>query len=137
MTTDWWYRLLADTVVIFHFLFIVFAIAGGLLALRWRWIPWIHLPAIAWGAALELFGWICPLTPLENYLRHAAGTVQYTGGFVEYYLLPIIYPAALTREMQLAFGLGLIVINLLIYVGVWRYNSRKNRQNTSKNIIKY
>jgi len=114
------YRILADVVVLVHLAFIIFVILGGLLALRWRWVPWVHLPAATWGAAVELFGWFCPLTPLENFLRTAGDSAGYSGSFLEHYLLPVIYPAGLTRELQLLLGCGVVVVNLLIYVRVWR-----------------
>jgi hypothetical protein len=114
------YRALADLVVLTHLAFIVFALVGGLLALRWRWVPWVHLPAAAWGASVEVFGWFCPLTPLENWLRRASGSDGYSGGFIERYLVPIIYPAELTRELQLLLGSFLVVVNLAIYLAVWR-----------------
>jgi hypothetical protein len=114
------YKLLADAVAVLHLLFVAFAVAGGLLALRWRWMPWLHLPALAWGATVEFTGWICPLTPLENRLRAAGGEAGYSGGFVDHYLLPLLYPAALDREMQLALGLGLLAINAVAYFLVWR-----------------
>src|SRR5512135_1510455 len=97
-----WYRALADLVVTLHLAFVVFTALGGLLALRWRWIPWLHLPAAAWGGFVEATGRVCPLTPLENWLRGAAGGPVYAGDFVEHYLLPIVYPPRLTREIQLA-----------------------------------
>ncbi len=114
------YRALADLVVLTHLAFIVFALVGGLLALRWRWVPWVHLPAAAWGASVEVFGWFCPLTPLENWLRRASGSAGYSGGFIERYLMPIVYPAELTRELQLLLGCFLVVVNLAIYLVVWR-----------------
>jgi hypothetical protein len=114
------YRLLADLVVILHFLFILFVVFGGLLALRWRWLPWIHLPAAAWGGFVELTGRICPLTPLENQLRRAAGNAAYEGDFIEHYLLPVIYPAGLTREIQIALAAMVVLINVVIYALVWR-----------------
>ena len=113
-------QLLADLVVIIHLLFIVFVALGGLLALRWRWVPWLHLPAAAWGGFVELTGRICPLTPLENQLRRAAGSAGYEGDFIEHYLLPVIYPAGLTREIQFGLAALLVVINALIYAVVWR-----------------
>jgi polyferredoxin len=113
------YQLLADLVLGLHFLFIVFAVAGGVLALRWRWMPWLHLPALAWGAAVEFTGWLCPLTPLENALRRAAGTATYTESFIEQYLLPLVYPGGLTREWQLALGGLLLAVNAAIYAAVW------------------
>lgn len=112
--------LAADLLVAVHLAFILFVILGGLLVLRWRWIAWLHLPAAAWGAAIEFFGWICPLTPLENRLRAAAGQVGYTHGFIEEYLEPIVYPAGLTADIQIWLGVGVIAINGLIYAWVLR-----------------
>jgi hypothetical protein len=113
-------QLLADLVVVIHLLFIVLVALGGLLALRWRWMPWLHLPAAAWGGFVELTGRICPLTPLENLLRRAAGSAGYEGDFIEHYLLPVIYPAGLTREIQFGLAALLVVINVMIYAVVWR-----------------
>ena len=112
------YRLLADLVLVAHLAFVAFAILGGLLALRWRWIPWLHLPALGWGVLVELAGWLCPLTPLEVRLREAAGSAGYSGGFVEHYLLPLLYPTALTREGQVLLGVGLLAVNLAVYAVV-------------------
>ena len=114
------YRPLADLVALTHLGFIIFVLFGGLLALRWRWVPWVHIPAVAWGAAIEFFGWFCPLTPLENSLRRASGSGGYSGGFVERYLMPIIYPAELTGELQLFLGCGVVFLNLVVYFAVWR-----------------
>jgi len=114
------YRLLADAVVLFHFVFVVFAVLGGLLGFRWRWLPWLHLPALGWAAWVEFSGRICPLTPLENALRRAGGAQGYTGGFIEHYLLPVLYPAALTRELQWGLGTALVVFNLVVYALLWR-----------------
>ena len=120
------YRLLADAVVVFHLVFVAFAVAGGLLALRWRWLPLAHLPALGWAAWVEFTGRICPLTPLENALRAAGGTAGYQGGFVEHYLLPVLYPAALTRELQWTLGIGLLAINLAVYAALlWRWGRRR------------
>lgn len=113
-------RLVADLVVLLHFAFIAFAVAGGLLVLRWRRVAWIHLPAATWAATVALAGWICPLTPLENALRRAAGEAGYSGGFIEHYVVPLVYPAGLTRELQLVLGLGVLALNLAIYAAVWR-----------------
>lgn len=109
------YRLAADAVLIVHLAFIVFVVLGGLAVLRWPRMAFAHLPAVAWGAALELNGWLCPLTPLENALRRAAGEAGYAGGFIEHYLLALIYPAGLTPTIQLWLGLGVLAINLPIY----------------------
>jgi hypothetical protein len=114
------YQLLADLVVVLHFLFILFVAFGGLLALRWRWMPWLHLPAAAWGGFIELTGRICPLTPLENQLRRAAGSSGYEGDFIEHYLLPVIYPAGLTREVQLVLAAVVVILNAVIYTIVWK-----------------
>jgi len=113
------YRLLADAVLLLHIAFVAFALAGGLLALRWRWIPWLHLPALAWGVTVEWTGWICPLTPWENALRRAGGEAGYAGGFVEHYILPLLYPADLTREVQWVLGGGLLAFNVAVYLLVW------------------
>jgi hypothetical protein len=109
------YRLLADLVVLLHALFVVFVVAGGLLVWRWRWVAWLHVPAAAWGAAIELGGWVCPLTPLENHFRARAGLAGYRGGFIEHYLLPALYPEGLTALKQIALGALVVGINLLVY----------------------
>jgi hypothetical protein len=121
------YRLLADAVLLLHLLFVAFVLGGGLLALRWRWMPWLHLPALAWGATVEFTGWICPLTPLENILRAAGGEAGYSGGFVEHYLLPMLYPAALTREAQWLLGGGLLAFNAVVYLLLWLRRRRHPR----------
>ena len=113
-------RLLADFTVLLHLAFILFAVLGGLLALRRPRVAWVHLPAAAWAAAIELGGWICPLTPLENALRVRAGEAGYGGGFVEHYLLPLIYPAGLTREIQFALAGFVLLVNIAIYLAVAR-----------------
>ena len=112
-------QTVADFVVLVHLAFIVFVVLGSALTLRWRRIAWVHLPAVLWSALLELCGWICPLTPLENWLRRAGGASGYSGGFVEQYVVPIVYPAALTREAQVALGLLVCVVNAAIYVHLW------------------
>ncbi|MFH1216954.1 MAG: DUF2784 domain-containing protein [Pseudomonadota bacterium] len=109
------HTIVADIVVVIHLLFIVFVVAGGLLIFRRRWMLFLHLPAALWGALIEFSGWICPLTPLEQQLRRAASTSPYQGSFVEHYILPIIYPSGLTRELQIFFGITVICINLVIY----------------------
>lgn len=113
------YRILADLVALTHLGFVLFVLFGGLLALRWDWIPWLHLPCALWGAAVELFGWFCPLTPLENWLRRAGGGQDYAGGFIEHYLMPLLYPVSLTRGGQLLLALIVVVINLGVYAYVW------------------
>jgi hypothetical protein len=114
------YRLLADAVVGVHCLFIVFVVTGGFIAWRWPKVAWAHVPAALWGALIELAGWICPLTPLENSLRRAAGESGYAGGFIEHYVIPVIYPAGLTRGIQLGLAILVVAINVVAYVGVRR-----------------
>ncbi|MGY2489809.1 DUF2784 domain-containing protein [Cupriavidus sp. CP313] len=115
---------LADLVVIVHGLFILFVVAGGLLVLRWPRVAWLHLPAAVWGVLIEWSGWICPLTPLENSLRQAAGQAGYSGGFVERYLLPLIYPAGLTPAVQLWLGAVVLAVNVAVYALWWRRRRR-------------
>ncbi len=114
------YGALADAVVAVHFLFVLFVLFGGLLVLRWRWVRWPHLPAAAWGALIELAGWTCPLTPLEKWLRRQGSGAGYEGGFIEHYILPVLYPRALTRNTQLVLGLVVVLLNLFIYWRVFR-----------------
>ncbi len=114
----WLYRLGADLTVLLHFGFVLFVVLGGLLVLRWRRLAWAHLPAVAWGAGIEFGGWICPLTHVENHLRRLAGEGGYEGGFVERYLLPVLYPQGLTREVQIGLGVFVLVVNLGVYAWV-------------------
>src|SRR6266496_4463638 len=109
------YRALADGVVLLHTAFVAFVMLGGFLAWRWRAVLWAHVPAALWGAAIEYAGWICPLTPLENALRARAGLEGYRGGFVEHYVIPLIYPANLTRPTQAVLGTLVLAVNLVAY----------------------
>jgi len=122
------YRTLADLVLVLHLAFIVFVLAGGLLALRWRLAPLVHLPSLLWGVWIEVSGGLCPLTPLENMLRRTAGASGYSGSFIEQYLVPAIYPAALSHSLQLLLA-GLVVLtNVAIYWLVSRQRtSRRGR----------
>jgi hypothetical protein len=114
------YRILADTVLVIHLSFILFVVAGGFLV-RWRsCVAWVHIPAVVWGALIEFMGWICPLTPLEICARSRAGETGYTGGFIEHYLLPVVYPRALTQEVQIALGVLVLIVNLCIYAWIVR-----------------
>ena len=113
-------RLLADGIVVLHFLFIAFVVLGGVVVPRSPRRAWLHLPAACWGATIELSGWICPLTPLENRFRQAAGEAGYAGGFIDHCLLPILYPAGLTREIQYGLAAVVIVVNLAVYGGLLR-----------------
>ncbi|GLZ84626.1 hypothetical protein Pres01_06770 [Metapseudomonas resinovorans] len=109
------YRIAADAVLLLHLAFILFVVTGGLLVLKWPRLALVHLPAVAWGATVEFFHLICPLTPLENRLRRAAGEQGYSGGFIEHYLVPMIYPAGLTPAIQLWIGAFVLLLNLVPY----------------------
>jgi len=122
----------ADLVVLAHFAFVVFVVCGGLLVLRWPKLLWLHLPAAVWGVLIEFCGWICPLTPLEHYLRELANGVSYEGGFVEHYILPILYPAELTRALQLAMGMFVLAINGTIYALIYRRWSRRRKLSVNR-----
>ena len=114
------YHLAALGVVGLHLAFVLFVALGALLGLRWRWIPWAHLPAAAWGAWVEWAGWICPLTPLENHLRTLAGLGGYRGGFIEHYLLRALYPDGLTRAVQVGLAAAVVLVNGAAYAWLWR-----------------
>lgn len=114
------YRILADAVVVLHLGFVLFVVLGGLFVLRWPRAAWLHLPAVLWGAGIELGGGICPLTPLEIHLRRLGGEAGYAGGFVEHYILPVLYPEALTRGIQYILAGLVIGLNLAIYAIVLR-----------------
>jgi hypothetical protein len=109
------WSLLADALVIVHFAFTTFVVFGGFLTWRWRWIAWIHLPALAWGCWVELSHSICPLTPLENHLRQLGGQAGYSGGFLAHYLGRILYPPGLTAQVQWVLAGLLVLINVLAY----------------------
>ena len=109
------YLFFADCVIVIHLLFIVFVVAGGLIVLRKPHLAWVHVPAAVWGAVVEFSGWICPLTPLENYLRLLGGGASYSGDFIERYIVPLIYPAGLTAATQSVLGGVVIAINLTVY----------------------
>jgi len=109
------YRILADTVVLAHVVFVGFVLLGGFLVWRWGWVAWAHVPAAIWGAAIEYGGWVCPLTPLENAFRARAGLAGYRGAFVEHYVIPLLYPAGLTPPKQVVLGSVVLVVNLVAY----------------------
>ena len=113
-------RIAADSLVLFHLRFILFVLFGGLLALRWRRVIWLHLPAAAWGMAVEFFHLPCPLTRWENLLRHLAGQEGYGAGFIEHYIIALIYPAGLTPQIQLGLGALVLVINIAVYTRLVR-----------------
>jgi hypothetical protein len=118
---------MADLIVALHFAFVVFVVLGGLLALRWPRAAWVHIPAVFWGALVEFTGWICPLTPLENRLRRAAGETVYQGDFIAHHLLPVLYPDGLTRRDQLMLGMAALGINLAVYAAAIARHRRIKR----------
>ncbi len=119
------YRILADLIVVLHLAFVIFAVLGGLMALRWRRVIYGHIPAALWAVLLEFSGWACPLTPLENALRVKGGEAGYEVSFIEYYLLPLLYPAGLTRDTQIVLGAIALAVNLGIY---WHISARRRRR---------
>ena len=121
-------RAAADLLTVVHFAFIVFVVLGGLLVLKWRWVAVFHIPSALWGALIELRGWICPLTPLERQFRETAEGAGYTGGFIEHYMIPLVYPEELTREMQISLGVMVLTINLCVYgIVLFHRANRKER----------
>jgi hypothetical protein len=123
--------MLADLVVLLHFLFVLFVIFGGLLVLRWPKVAYVHLPVAVYGVLIEIVGWVCPLTPLEKRLRESAGQQGYEGGFVEHYILPVLYPSGLTRVVQLVLGVLVIGVNVAIYTLV--VSRRRRSENEERN----
>jgi hypothetical protein len=119
------FRVLADVVVLLHLAYIVYVLAGALLVRRWGWTVWPHLAAVAWGVYVAGWSRICPLTPLEVSLRLRAGDAGYAGGFVEHYLIPVIYPSALTPGIQVAEAVLVVVVNAVLYAWVWRARRRR------------
>jgi hypothetical protein len=117
--------LIADVVQLIHFAWIGFAIFGALTIFRWRWMIWIHPPVLIWSALVMVMGWLCPLTPIEVHFRELAGQQGYEGGFIEHYIAAVIYPAGLTRGVQIGLGLALTVFNVLVYAALYRYRRRR------------
>ena len=114
------FRVLADATVVLHLAFVLFVVLGGLIVARWRRVAWVHLPATGWGAWIEFAGWVCPLTPLENWLREQGGGTAYTSSFIEHYLMPALYPESLSRELQWALGGMVLLINAVVYTVAFR-----------------
>jgi hypothetical protein len=126
---------LADSLVVIHLLFVAFVMAGGFLLVRWPQLAWLHLPAAAWGATIEFTGGVCPLTPLENHLRMLGGGRTYGGGFVEQYLLPVLYPENLTLPVQQVLGGVVVAVNLVAYAlawHAWRCRARRTNQHAGR-----
>ena len=125
------YGALADLVVALHFGFVLFVVLGGLLVLRWRWVALVHLPAAVWGAWIEFSGRICPLTPLENEYRRLGGQAGYPGGFIEHYILPVLYPHGLTRDIQVALGVVVVALNAGLYLRAFTTRARRSPPRTA------
>ena len=116
------FGLIADAIALLHFAFVLFVVLGVLIVMRWPRIAWLHVPAALWAALVEIAGWHCPLTPLERNYRQLAGEIAYSGDFVANYILPMLYPSGLTREIQIGLGVTVIVGNGLAY---WLVARRK------------
>lgn len=114
------YYVFTNLVIVVHLAFVLFVVLGGFFVLRWKRFAWIHVPAVLWAALIEFAGWICPLTPLENWLREKGGAIGYQSGFIEYYIYPLLYPTMLTRYLQVCLGLFVLVVNLGIYAWIFR-----------------
>lgn len=127
------FRVLANAVVLIHGAFVLFVVLGGFIVLRWPWVAWLHVPAAVWGSLIEFAGWVCPLTPLENFFRVRAGEAGYSGGFIEHYVLHAIYPTGLTPQIQWMLGGAALVVNVSIYtVYVRRLAASRRRQNEQR-----
>ena len=121
------YRHLADGVVLLHFAFLLFVVFGGLLVLFWWRVSWLHLPAVIWGTYVEFYGRTCPLTPLENALRKQAGGEDYAGGFIDHYIVSVIYPPGLTPAMQMVLGAALVTAYAVVYALAWRRHRARTK----------
>ncbi|HXX83574.1 MAG TPA: DUF2784 domain-containing protein [Casimicrobiaceae bacterium] len=119
------FRVAAAAVLLLHAAFVLFAVFGGLLAWRWRWVAWLHLPAVAWAAFVEFTGRVCPLTPLENALRREAGETAYRGDFIGNYVGSLLYPEGLTPPMQALLGVAVVAINVAIYAAMLRQRAHE------------
>ncbi len=125
MSAPFFYQLVADLVVGVHFAFVLFVVLGGFLAVKWRRVIGLHLSAAFWGTVVEFSGWICPLTPLEMWLRRRAGEAGHRSDFVAHYLLPVLYPEGLTRGLQIMLGTFVVLVNVAIYSWVLRCSMKK------------
>ncbi|MFC1812001.1 DUF2784 domain-containing protein [Thermodesulfobacteriota bacterium] len=115
-----YHSLFSDIVVLLHFIYVIFAVAGGILLIWWRKMIWLRLPAAIWAALISFAGWICPLTYLENWLRLQGGGTGYSGSFIIKYIEPLLYPAGLTYFHQMGLGIIVVVLNMAIYGYIFR-----------------
>lgn len=122
------YRIAADAILLLHLTFTLFTVLGGLLVLRRPSLIWLHLAAVLWGVVIEWADWICPLTPLENFLRERGGEAGYAGGFIEHYVALILYPENLTIELRYLLGMGLVAVNLIVYGYIFLVRRRKDKE---------
>ena len=113
-------RLAADTLVVVHSGFVIFVVLGGFLAWRWRRLIWVHAPVVLYAALIEFIGWTCPLTPLENHFRRMAGESGYQGGFIEHYVIPLLYPVDYTIGLRVTLGLLVVALNVAAYGVLFR-----------------
>jgi Protein of Unknown function (DUF2784) len=126
------YHSLSNLVLLFHLAFVLFVVLGGFLVLRWKSLAWLHVPAFLWGALIELAGWVCPLTPLENWLREKGSGLVYRTDFIEHYILSLLYPYALTRSSQIFLGLFVLSVNVGLYGWIlWRTALKKAPGNSN------
>jgi hypothetical protein len=130
------YRIAADLVVVLHFAFIAFVVLGGFIAWWRSHVAWLHVPIALWGATIEFAGWICPLTPLENALRRSAGDAGYAGGFIEHYVIPVVYPAGLTPTIQVGLGIAVLVVNGIAYGLLLRRRRRKGERGAGSGTLR-
>lgn len=121
------YGLAAELLVAVHLGFVIFVVLGGVAVWRWPRVAWVHVPAVVWGVGIELTGAVCPLTPAEQWLRVQAGVSGYEGDFIAHYLVPVLYPAGLSREMQLVLGGLACAVNLVAYGWIWTLRRRAGR----------
>jgi len=121
-------KILADIVLLLHFAFVLFAVLGGISVFYRRSLAWLHLPVVLWSAVINLAGWICPLTPLENYFRAQAGQSGYEGGFIQHYIEPLVYPGGMPRNFELIAGISILVGNGLVYAVILLYWRRRTRK---------
>lgn len=119
------YHFLANSVFVVHLAFVLFAIFGGLLALRRRWLIWLHIPAVIWAILVEFFQLFCPLTTLENYFKRLGGEQDYAGGFIEYYVSAILY-TPITAQIQITLGVFLLIFNLAVYLFIFKKSKGLN-----------
>lgn len=119
------YHLAAELLLLVHLAFVVTVVLGGLAWLKWRRAPLVHLPVAVWGVLVEATGWLCPLTTWENQLLRAAGESGYQGGFIDHYLLAVLYPDGLTRDVQWLLAAAVLILNALIYTAIWRWRARR------------